>query len=115
MVTGAHHASHDPGRNLDDELHDAEVIEHGEKRANENNGRQHLKRKIKAEMGALLTQVAENKLRAGIGIAKQSTDGIASPLKNPLPSSNSQHANRKGELQAQAPGHGLQPNCTPIG
>ncbi len=98
-TAGAHHPRHDPGGNLNDELHDAEVIEHSEKRADENDGRQYLKGKIEAEMGTLLPEIAENKLRADIRVAKQTADGVAGFLKNPPPGVDSQHTYGKGELQ----------------
>jgi hypothetical protein len=61
-AAGAHHPGHNPGGDPNDELHDSEVIEHSEKRADENDGRQYLKSEIEAEMGTLLPEVAENKL-----------------------------------------------------
>jgi hypothetical protein len=48
---------HQPGRNADDELHDAEVVEDGKKRADENDDRQHLKRKNKPDVGDFSSQV----------------------------------------------------------
>ena len=46
----AHEARHYFGRQLDDELHDAVVIKHGEERGDKDNRGQHLEGKIKSKL-----------------------------------------------------------------
>src|SRR6202167_164639 len=110
----AHHLGHDPGKELDDDLHDSNVVKHREKRADKNDGWQYLKREKETEMRTLLSQVAENKLRTGERVTKQLTDHVASLLKDSPAGVDSQHAYRKGKLQAQTPGHGFQADGSAI-
>ncbi len=56
----AHQSRHHARGHLDDELHDAEVIEHREKRGDENNRRQHLKREEKSHRRTFFAEVTEH-------------------------------------------------------
>src|ERR1700730_6990586 len=66
-------------------------------------------------MGTLFAEVTENKLRADKRVTEQPVHNIASFLKTPPASFDSQNKYCKSELQAQAPRHRLQPNGAAIG
>ena len=56
---------------LHDELHDAEVIKHREKRSDENDGRQRLKREDKSPSANFFAEIAEDERRAVEGEIEQ--------------------------------------------
>src|ERR1700688_2388105 len=99
-ATCAHHASHDPRRDLDDELHHTVVVEHGEECRDKDDGRQYLKREIEAEMRTLLSKFTKNKLRTDKGITEKPIYYIAGFLKNSPTGLDSQHEYCAGKLQA---------------
>src|ERR1700687_4977265 len=61
-AAGAHDGSHHPGGGTNDELHHAQVIEHGKKGGDEDDGGKHLEGEDQAEAGVGFTDFAEDKL-----------------------------------------------------
>src|ERR1700724_3130194 len=98
----SHHAGHDPGKNLNDDLHDPEVIEHSEKSGDEDNGGQHSESEV-PELRSGLGKVPKDEVGSGVGVTQQLRDAISRFLKYDPPSVNSQHENGEHELQAEAP------------
>ena len=95
---GPHHTSHDPGGDLDNKLHDAVVVEHGEKCRDEDDGWQYLEGKIKPEMGTLLPEFAKHKLGADESVTKQSIHHITGFLKHSPASFDSQYKYGEDQL-----------------
>ena len=93
---------------LHDPLHDAEVVEDGEKRGDEDDDGQHLEGEDHAERSGLRCPAwPKTKLAARFGIAQHGVDARADGLKD-LAEIGLQHQQREGELQAQAPGDDAQ-------
>ena len=110
------------------DLHDAEVIEDGEKRGDEDDRRQHLKGEHDAVAGALgpehrrhdarpdllVAERPEHEARADEGKIEQPIDGRAEPLKDRLADRGLQHEQREDHLQRKAPGDGAPIDGTPV-
>ena len=99
----AQHPAHHEGEGPDDDLHDADVIENGEERGNEDDGRQELEGEDDAETGVLLAELAEDEGRADVGVAQDAGDQSAQPAEERLPRRNAQHEDREEHLESQAP------------
>ena len=64
----AHGLEHDPGQAADDDLHEADVVEHGEEGGDEDDGGQHLEGEDGAERGAMRrARAGRRELGAGVG------------------------------------------------
>ena len=115
-AAGTHHASHDPSRCPDDELHHTEVIQNREERGNKNDRGQHLEGKRKAKTGEFLGQaeVAENKRGPRVGKAQQLVRAGAKESKHRTAHAGTQNEETKRQLKAEAPGDGLELNCASI-
>jgi hypothetical protein len=112
MVWGAsvgaahsHQAGHQPGSDLDYDLHDSDVIEHCKERADKDDGWQNLERKIKTQMRSLFAKISKDKLRADKGIAEQAVDSVASLLEEGTAEFNLENKKGEGNLQAEAPAY----------
>ena len=109
----SHDSRHHPGKNTDDDLHNAEVIKHGKERGDENDGRQHPKGEV-AQLRTGVRKIPKDEVRSSIRIAKQLRDRIPGFLKHNPPCVDSEYEYGKHELQAKPPGHGLQSNGTTV-
>jgi len=86
-AAGAHGPTHEARQRLDDDLHDAEVVEHHHKAAEEDDRRQHLEGELKAEAGprrlgideevAAVCQIAEEESGAVIRQRQKTRDLVA--------------------------------------
>ena len=94
-----HEPHHHSGEQFDDDLHNAEVIQHREERSDEDDGRQHLESENKPVFRKFVTQLAKYEFRANERIAQQVIDGISGGGHHPLANSNPQNQQRKNELQ----------------
>ncbi len=104
----AHDARHDPRRAPNNELHHANVIEHGKKRGNENDRGQYLKRKGKPEQRSFLPDFSEHEFRANVGKTQQSVYCRSGCLKDSPAKVKSQDKKGEGNLKPQSPKHGFQ-------
>src|SRR5580693_578576 len=122
-AAGAHDAGHEPGGDANDQLHDAEVIKERKKSGDENNCGQHLKGKKKVFRGSSETgsgsrgqaELAEDKLRAVKGVAKEQINVIARLFKKVTSNGETQHKHGEGELQSETPEHGFELDGPAIG
>src|ERR1700758_2051589 len=96
----AHQSRHHDGSNLDDELHHAEVIEHGKKSCDENNRWQHLKCEEKAHRRTFLTEVAENKGGTVEGEIEHPVHAFARLVKNPATVFPAHHEKCEDDLES---------------
>ena len=96
--TRSHHACHDPGKNPDDDLHNAEVIEHREEGRDKDDCRKHAEGKI-AQLRSGIGQVAEHEVRTRMGITQEFCDRVSRFLKDIPACLHAQHKYRKGKLQ----------------
>ncbi len=102
----AHRPLHAPGKAANDDLHDAEVVKRGKERRDEDDGGQHLESEDGAEGGVLLAKIPKDKFRAGEGVAEQLVDAVPGRCHGVAAEAPAQHEKSKGDLQADAPGHG---------
>src|SRR5579885_1278872 len=105
---------HQPGGDADDELHDADVIQNREQRADEDDDRQHLKSEDEPDAGTLLAQRSEDEFRADEGVAEHLVGRVSNRLKSTAAVLDPQNEDREGKLQAQAPGHRLDADGAPV-
>ena len=119
----AHGLQHHPGHAADDDLHQADVIQHGEKRGDEDDGGQHLEREDRSRCGSNhfaesagvgQAQFAEQNARSREGSRKHVGDDVAGPGHGALAKVEAQHKKRKRELQAQAPRDGAPANAAAV-
>src|SRR5208283_466633 len=104
-----------PRRALDYQLHDPDVIQDGEQRADEDHRGQDLKGKVKTQMRSLFAEIAKNKLRSGKRIAEKAIHGVASLLEKRAADFNLKNKKGEDKLPAEAPAHGLQADRLPVG
>src|ERR1700688_4872097 len=109
----SHHTGHDPGKNLNNDLHDPEVIEHSEKSGDEDNGGQHSESEV-SELRSRLGQVSKDEVGSGVRVTQQLRDAVSRFLKYNPPGVNSQNENCEYELQTEAPCHCFQTNGATI-
>ncbi len=114
-TAGAHEAHHHLRQLADDELHHAVVIQDGEERGDEDDDGQHLEGEDHAELRHLGAQLAEDKLRAGEGVAQKPVDRIAGDGHDPHAEADAQHQHGEDELQRQADEDGASTNGLAIG
>src|ERR1700679_3802808 len=114
-AAGAHEAGHDARGLLDDELHHAVVIEHGENGGDENDGGQDLEGEEETHGRAFFSEVAENKLGAEEGEIEDPVHGGAGFLEYPLAVGPIDDEIGEDDLQAQAPGDGFPADGAAIG
>jgi len=66
-------------------------------------------------MAALFCQVSENKLRANVGIAKETRDHVAQPGEDAPPEIHPENEERENNLQSDAPGHSSESDSLSLG
>ncbi len=86
----------------DHPLHDAEVIEHRDQRADEDHQRQH----PHGENEAVAGQIAKHEADAAVGKAEQGGDAVAHGAKHDLTGGEVEHQGGKAGLQGEGPQHG---------
>jgi hypothetical protein len=120
----AHRLEHDPRHAPNDDLHDADVIEHCEERRDEDNCGQNLKRKNRAPIrtehrpecsGIWQTEFSEQHLGAGEGCGKHVGDHVAGPVHKALAKAEAQHQEREAHLQTESPDNGPPANVLAVG
>src|SRR5581483_9183824 len=99
---GAHGALHEPSHGLDDLLHDAEVIEHGEERADEDDGGQDGEGEDGERRGGV-AEFAEDHGGAVGGVAKELRDGPGAGGEDALAEIDLEDDVGEEELQAESP------------
>jgi len=112
----AHGLEHDPGHGADDDLHDAYVVEHGEKGGDKDDGGQNLE----GEDGAQRTigqaqSSAEEDFGAGIGGGEHGFHHVPGPGHELLSVVEAQHEKGKDQLQTQSPGDGAPADMFAVG
>ena len=101
----AHRPLHDPGDDLDDLLHDAEVIEHREKRGDEDDGGQDGEGEG-GERVAGGAETAEDHGGAVDGVGEEAGDGVGTDFEDFLAVAPLDDEDGEEELEAETPGDG---------
>ena len=83
-AAGAHDDGHQPGGAANDELHHAQVVKHGKKGSDKNDGGEHLEGEDQAQVGIGFAEFAEDERGADIGKVEQVLRAVAGFLKQPL-------------------------------
>ena len=106
----AHHPRHDPSGSANDELHYANVVQERKKSSDENDGGEYLKGEGEAEQRSFLSDFAENEFRANVGKTQQAVHCCPGGLKDSAANIKAQNKEGKGNLQAESPENGFQPD-----
>ncbi len=116
-AAGAHDAGHQPRGGPDDELHDADVIKHGEESGDEDDRGKHLEGERKTEAREFFRQaeIAENKSGACVGEAEKLVRSGAEKAEDFTAERRAKDEVAKRELQAEAPQDCLQLDGLPRG
>ena len=101
----AHGFLHDPGEGSDDELHEADVIEHSEEGGDEDDGGKDFEGKYR-EGGGVTAEITEDHGGAGDGVGEEFVDAVASGGKDALAYGGFEDEDGEDELEAKTPGHG---------
>src|SRR5262249_4708032 len=104
-----HDFLHDHGHPPDDQRHDTQVVQNGEKRGYEDDDGQHLKCKYDPEGAALGPQRSEYKIATRFGEIQHGIHHRAGDLEH-LPEFRLEHQHCEGELQPQTPQYDARPN-----
>ena len=111
-----HEAGRDAREQRHHHLHDAEVVEDREQGGHEDDGGQHLEREDEPDAAApRLAQRPEHELRALERQGEERADLLSQPAEDPLADGDLQDEQGQRELEAQAPGHGLEADGAPVG
>ena len=111
----AHQAGHHARGGFHDQLHDAEVVEHREKRRDENDRRKRLEREIKTSGGIFLPEIAEDEGRSVVGEIQEPVGAGAQLLEDQLAIFPAHHQESEGNLQAEPPGDRLVADGAAVG
>ena len=91
----AHRLEHYPGERANDDLHQANVVENGKERRDEDDGGQHLKGEDGAERCVWRAEFAEQDRRTSRCGAQHLGDNAACPIHCPLAEVEAKHKERK--------------------
>ena len=99
----AHQSRHHPGRALDDDLHDAKVIENGKERGHEDDRRQNGEREDESILAIRIGQRPKDEGGSIGGVMEQLIDRRARDRHRALAPVKFQHDQGEEQLQADAP------------
>src|SRR5471030_109537 len=89
----------------DDLLHDAQVVEHGKERRDEDDGGKHGEGKDRERIFGVAEHRAEDHGGAVSGVAEQSGDGIGADFEDLLAVGPADNEEREHKLEGETPGH----------
>ncbi len=113
---GAEQPRHGAADEADHQLHDAEVVEHGDERREEDHQGQHVEGKHEADaIHREVDQVAKQEVDTRLAACQHGVDPVGHPLQRPAPQRYIEHQSADGDLQGQRQPHGAQANGPAVG
>ncbi len=114
-TAGPHRLLHHSGDHANQKLHDAEVVQNGEKSGDEDDGRQHLEGEDKTETGVLRPGFSKDKARAREGAGEQTLGAFSGLCDRQLSPPHLGHQDGKKHLQRDSRGHHAPANGFAVG
>jgi hypothetical protein len=111
----AHGQLHQASHGLDHDLHDAQVVEHGEEGGDKDDGGQHLEGDDEPIGGVLLAQLAKDEPGADKGIGQHAVHRVSGCGQGPFPGVKAQHQHGEDPLQPKSPGRRLPADGLSVG